>query len=99
MLDFKRYVIDETKIMSNIPSEKDRELNYASFSELKHTWGGFEGKLYTREEALKAIERFASYEENNVRVVDYPTFKVLIRKTDEIFDTEIVTTILNIREA
>ena len=99
MLDFNKYVIDETMILSNIPNEKGVEFTYASFSELKHTWGGFEGKLYTREEALKAIERFASYEENNVRVVDYPTFKVLIRKTDEIFDTEIVTTILNIRKA
>ena len=98
MLDFKRYVIDETTISSNIPDEKGRELNYASFSEMKHTYSSLGGKLYTREEALEAIERFASYEEDDVRVVDYPTFKVLIRKTDEIYDMEIVTTILNIRK-
>lgn len=97
MLDFKRYVIDETTIMSSIPSE-NRELTNVSFLEMKHTWHSFEGKKYTREEALKAIERFASHEERAIRVVDYPTFKMLVRKSDDLFEEEIITTILNLRK-
>ena len=96
MLDFKRYVIDETTILSTVQIEPTALTN-TSFMEMKHTWTGFMNKPYTEKEALEDIERMASYKDE-VRVIDYPAFKVLIRKEEGVLDEyDIITTILNIR--
>ena len=98
MLDFKKYVIDETSIISTV-SCNEHGGNHSSFMEMKHTWNGFMGKSYTEKEALKAIERMAAFNENDVRVIDYPTFKMLVRKEEGLVDDyDIITTILNVRK-
>ena len=103
MLDFKKYVIDETTILSTVSCCAEHGGAHTSFMETKHTWNGFMGKSYTEKEALKAIERMAAFDENDVRVIDYPTFKMLVRKkegslSDYVDDYDIITTILNIRK-
>ena len=97
MLDFKRYIIDETTILSTVP------IAYAqsSFMENKDRYLNHDGSYYSKEDAINMIERIALYEENDgaIRVIDYPTFKMLTKKKQDIYgEYDVITTILNIKK-